>query len=320
MFFLNGTVIVPPKFILLGIPGLQEVYFWIAVPLCSLYLATLLGNGLVLFLIITVKTFYRPMYILLAMLLVTDLVSSTSTVPKLLSILWFNINEITVEACLIQMFFLYSFSAMRSAVLVAMAFDRYIAICNPLRYTSIFSNKVLAEIGLIIVARGIVLVLPIPFLVQRLTFCKTNMISHSYCDHMAVAKLACADIRINKLYGLAVGFFVTVFDLVCITLSYFLIFRAVLRLHSKEAYLKAFNTCAAHICVILIVYTLFLFSVLTQRFGQNVPLHVHILLANFYLLVAPMLNPIVYGVKMKEIRDGIHKILFKRKVHSKSSS
>nr|XP_033804446.1 putative olfactory receptor 52P1 [Geotrypetes seraphini] len=320
MLFINGTVINPPTFILLGIPGLQEVYLWISIPMCSLYLATLLGNGLVLFLTLTVKAFYKPMYLLLSMLLVTGLVSSTSTVPKLLTILWFNIKEITVEGCLIQMFFVYSFSAMRSAVLVAMAFDRYIAICNPLRYASILSNKVIAELGLAIVARGVTLTVPIPFLIQRLTFCKTNIISHSYCDNIAVARLACSDIRVNKLYGLVVAFFVSLFDLVCITLSYFLIFRAVLRLHSKEAYLKALNTCAAHICVILIAYTLFFFSVLTQRYGHKVPQHIHILLVDFYLLAAPLLNPIVYGVKTKEIRDGISKIFFKRKTHLKNYS
>ncbi|XP_029442040.1 putative olfactory receptor 52P1 [Rhinatrema bivittatum] len=213
------------------------------------------------------------------------------------------------------MFFIHSFSAMRSAVLVAMAFDRCIAICNPLRYTSILSNKIIAEIGATIVVRGVALVMPMPLLIPRLKFYSSNVISHSYCEHMAVVKLAYADIRINNLYGLVVALLVSAFDLVCIALSYFLIFRAVLRLQSKEAHYKALNTCAAHICVILIAYVPFLFSSLTHRFGHNVPLYIHILLADFYLLIPPMLNPIVYGVKTKEIWDGILKIVLKRKVH-----
>ncbi|XP_029442136.1 putative olfactory receptor 52P1 [Rhinatrema bivittatum] len=315
MLSLNGTIINHPNFILLGIPGLQEVYLWLSVPMCSIYLATLLGNGLVLFLIMTEKKLHKPMYLFLSMLLTLGLISSTAVMPKLLCILWFNLREIAFDNCLIQMFIIHSFSAMRSAVLVAMAFDRFIAICNPLRYASILSNKIIAEIGLIVLVRGVALIMPFPLLIQRLNFCRTNVIFHSYCEHIAVAKVACTDISINNLYGLVVALLVSVFDLVCIALSYFLIFRAVLKLQSKEAHYKALNTCAAHICVILIAYVPFLFSLLTHRFGHNVPLYIHILLANFYLLIPAMLNPIVYGMKTKEIWDRILKIVLKRKVH-----
>ncbi|XP_013209794.1 olfactory receptor 52R1-like [Microtus ochrogaster] len=127
----------------------------------------------------------------------------------------------------------------------------------------------------------------------------------SYCEHMAVLKLVCADTKINRGYGLFVAFSVVGFDIIVIGVSYVMILRAVLRLPSGEARLKAFGTCASHVCVILAFYIPALFTFLTHRFGHHVPRVVHIMFANVYLLVPPMLNPIIYGVRTKQIRDRV---------------
>ncbi|XP_054830636.1 olfactory receptor 52P1-like [Eublepharis macularius] len=313
MSVFNGSHGAPSSFVLLGIPGLEAVYHWISIPLLSMYVVTLLGNCTLLYTIKTEQSLHKPMYLFLCMLALIDLVLSTSTLPKMLCIVWFRAGEIDFSACLVQMFFIHSFSIMESTVLVAMAFDRYVAICNPLRYDSILTNPLLAKIGLVVLLRGSAFIAPIIILASRLPYCRTHVIGHTYCEHMAVVKLACSSILANVVYGLVVAFLVVGVDLLFITSSYCMIARAVLALPSKDARHKAFSTCAAHVVVILVSYTPALFTILTHRFGHHVMPHVHILLANFYLLFPPMLNPIVYGVKTKEIRDRVIHLVLKRK-------
>ncbi|XP_075795268.1 olfactory receptor 52E4-like [Pelodiscus sinensis] len=134
-------------------------------------------------------------------------------------------------------------------------------------------------------------------------YCKTNIIPHTHCEHTAVLNLACADVHIGNYYGLFVVFFVTGLDVVFIILSYFQILRTIFKLPTKDARLKTFGTCGTHLGAILAFYIPRLFSSLASRFGENMPLYFHILSANMYLLLPPTLNPIIYGVKIKQIRD-----------------
>ncbi|XP_053875115.1 olfactory receptor 52E4-like [Malaclemys terrapin pileata] len=293
----------PSTFILLGIPGLEEAHVWMSIPFCTIYSIATLGNFTILFIVKTEPSLHAPMYYFLCMLAVTDLVLSMSILPKMLSIFWFNYREINFSACLTQMYFILSFTAMQSGVLVAMALDRYVAICDPLRHSTTLTNSVVAKIGLATVLRGAMLVLPIPVLARSWPYCRTNIISHTYCEHMAVVKLACADISVSSYYSLSVAFFVISLDVFFIAMSYTQILRAIFSLPRKDARLKTFGTCGSHLCVILCSYIPALFSFLTHRFGHNVPQHLHILMANMYLLVPAMLNPIIYGVRTQQIRD-----------------
>nr|XP_005310546.1 olfactory receptor 52E4-like [Chrysemys picta bellii] len=293
----------PSTFILLGIPGLEAAHLWISIPFCAMYAIAVLGNFTILFIVKTEPSLHGPMFYFLCMLAVTDLVMSTSTVPKMLSIFWFNSREIDFSACLTQMYFVHSFSTMESGMLVAMAFDRYMAICNPLRYSTTLTNSVVVKIGLAVVLRSGILTLPYPFLVRRWPYCRTNIIPHFYCAHIAVVKLACADIRINSYYGLFNLFSVIGMDVFFIAVSYTLILRAIFRLPTKDARLKTFGTCISHLCAISALYIPDLFSSLMQRFGHNVPMHFLILFTIVYQLVPPVLHPIIYGVRTKQIRD-----------------
>ncbi|XP_039363169.1 olfactory receptor 52N4-like [Mauremys reevesii] len=312
MLVFNLTPSDSSTFILMGIPGLEAAHIWISTPFSMFYIIGLLGNFTVLFVVGKEKTLHKPMYLLLCMLAFTEITTSTSVVPKALFIFWFNLKGITVAGCLTQMFFLHTGSMMHSAVLVTMAFDHYVAICTLLRYDTILTNARIAKLGLVGLIRTILFILPLPLLPSRQPFCANRNIPHTYCDHMAVAKMSCGDITVNRTYGLVMAFIVIGLDLMLVALSYGLIIRAVLRINSKEAHQKALNTCTAHIGVMLMSYPSFFFSTLTYRFGQGIAPHIHIILANLYLLLPPVLDPVIYGVKTKELRDKVGKYTCRR--------
>ncbi|XP_077697466.1 olfactory receptor 52H1-like [Eretmochelys imbricata] len=302
----------PSTFILLGIPGLEAAHVWISIPFCMIYAIAILGNFTIMFIVKMEPSLHAPMYYFLCMLAITDLVLSTSVLPKMLSIFWFNSREINFSACLTQMYFLLSFFMIESGILVAMAFDRYVAICDPLRHSTTLTNPVVAKISLAMVLRGIMLILPHPFLARRWPYCRTNIIPNTYCEHIAVVKLACTDISVSSYYSLSVAFLVIGLDVFCIAVSYIQILRAIFSLPTKDARLKTFGTCGSHLCVILAFYIPHLFAALTQRFGHNVALHFHVLMSNMYLLVPPMLNPIIYGAKTQEIRDRLLQLFLQK--------
>ncbi|XP_044860363.1 putative olfactory receptor 52P1 [Mauremys mutica] len=303
----NLTPSDPSTFILNGIPGLEAAHIWISIPFSMFFAIGLLGNFMLLFVVSKEQTLHKPMYLLLCMLALTDIATSTSVVPKALCIFWFSLKGITVGGCLTQMFFLHAVSIMQSAVLVTMAFDRYVAICNPLRYTTILTNTRIAKLGLVGLIRAVLFILPLPLLLSRQPFCANRIIPHTYCEHMAVVKMSCGDVSVNRMYGLVIAFVVLGLDLMLIALSYGLILRAILRISSKKSHEKALNTCTAHICVMLMSYPPFFYSTLTHRFGQGIAPHIHIILANLYFLLPNMLNPIIYGVKNKELCEKVVK-------------
>ncbi|XP_044880537.1 olfactory receptor 52B2-like [Mauremys mutica] len=307
----NHTIFYPVTYILTGIPGTEESQVWISIPFCLMYIVTLFGNSLLLFIILTERSLHEPMYLFMSMLAAADLVLSTTTVPKMLAVFWFRAGEISFAACLTQMFFIRASFMAESAILLAMAFDRYVAICDPLRYTIILTKSVVGKMGLAVVTRSFCIIFPITFLVKQLKFCRTNLLPHTYCEHMGIARLACDDITVNIWYGIAMAILVIGLDAVLIALSYGLILRAVFLLPSKDARLKALRTCGSHLCVILMFYTPAFFSSFAHRFGHIIPGYILNLLANLYVLIPPMLNPIVYGVTTKEILKRVINIFYR---------
>ncbi|KAM5127413.1 olfactory receptor 52N4-like [Mantella aurantiaca] len=310
----GGNNLSSSNFILIGIPGLEDVQVWISLPVFSVYLITLFANICVLLTIKAEESLHQPMYLFLSMLLLTDLVQSSAAVPKMLLLFWLHLREISMEGCLVQMFFVHSFSIMGSSVLLAMAFDRYVAVCQPLRYSTILTKRLITKIGVLVVMRGILLIFPHSFLIRKLPFCGSHIIEHTYCEHIAVAKLACADIRINIVYGLVVALLVAGVDILGVTASYSMIITAVFNLPSREARHKVGSTCVSHVCVILLAYVPALFSFVSQRFGGHSASSTQIILSSLYLILPPMLNPIIYGIKTKEIQKNFLKLFRPQKL------
>ncbi|XP_012501105.1 PREDICTED: olfactory receptor 51F1 [Propithecus coquereli] len=298
-----------PTFLLTGIPGLESVHTWMSIPFCCLYAIALSGNGMILFAIITKQSLHEPMYYFLSMLSATDLGLTVSTMSTTLGILWFDAREISLDSCIVQMFFLHGFTFLESGVLVAMAFDRYVAICDPLRYTTILTNSRIIQMGILMIIRTVVLIVPLLLLLKPLHFCRMNVLSHSYCYHPDVIKLACSDIWANSICGLIDLILTTGIDTPCIVLSYILIINSVLSIASPEERHKVFSTCVSHIGAVAIFYIPMLSLSLVHRYGQSTSKAVHSMTANMYLLLPPVLNPIIYSVKTKQIRKAILSLL-----------
>jgi olfactory receptor len=197
---------------------------------------------------------------------------------------------------------------MESGFFLAMAFDRYVAICNPLRHSTILTHTVTGRMGIAIVLRGTTLLSPHPFMLRWLPYCRTNIISLTYCEFMALIKIACAETRVCRAYSPIVAFLTGGMDFILIICSYVRILYTVFHLPSKHAKFKTLSTCGSHVCVILVTYIPAFFSFLTHRFGYRVAPHVHIFVANICLLFPPMVGPIIYGVRTKKIRNRFLKL------------
>ncbi|XP_067388439.1 olfactory receptor 51G2-like [Emydura macquarii macquarii] len=311
MSAVNDTKFQPAVFLLTGISGQENIHVWISIPFFLMYVTSILGNSLILFIIKSDRNLHEPMYIFISMLAVTDLGISISTMPTTLAIFWFNSREISHDACFAQLFFIHSLIFTESSVLLSMAFDRFVATCNPLRYASILTMPRIVKMGLVSLLRGVFLNFHVPIILKQYRYCKANILSHSYCLNQEIMTMACSDISVNIIYG----FFVTVssvgLDFLLILLSYVMILKTVLSIASHMERLKALNTCVSHVCVVLLFYVpgiglsvIYRFVKISSPLLQNV-------LGNISLLIPPMMNPIVYSVKTKTIRARIIRLFVK---------
>ncbi|XP_008522256.2 olfactory receptor 51J1-like [Equus przewalskii] len=303
----------PTMFILVGIPDLEAEHIWLSIPFCLMYIIIFLGNGTILHVIRTDAALHQPMYLFLAMLALAEVGVSASTLPTVLGIFLFGTNEISFDACLLQMFSIHSFSIMESAVLLAMSVDRFVAIYSPLRYTAILTLPRILGTGVIIGLKSIMLMAPLPMLLRRLPFCGHNALSHSYCLHPNLIHLPCEDISINNIYGLFIVTSTFGLDSLLIVISYGCILHTVLHIATGQGRKKALNTCGSHICAVLTYYVPMIGLSLVHRFGHHGSPLLHAMMASAYLFFSPLVNPIVYSIKTKEIRHGIARILSEKR-------
>ncbi|XP_048216716.1 olfactory receptor 51B2-like [Perognathus longimembris pacificus] len=290
------------SFLLTGFPSLKRIYHWISILFFSIYAFILVGNGTLLYLIKGDRRLHEPMCYFLAMLAGTDLIVTVTTMPTVMRVLWLDHREITPGACFLQAYLIHSLSIVESGVLLAMAYDRFVAIQTPLRYKTILTNSKVIKIGLGVMLRGFVSIVPLIVRLSWFPYCRSHVLSHAFCLHQDVMKLACADITFNRIYPVVLVALTFFLDALIIVFSYVLILKTVMGIASGEERAKALNTCVSHISCVLVFYITVIGLTFIYRFGKHAPPVVHITMSYVYFLFPPFMNPIIYSIKTRQIR------------------
>ncbi|XP_040006906.1 olfactory receptor 1L4-like [Xiphias gladius] len=302
----NATFVRPAKFYLSGFSNIPHVKYYY-VFLCFVYIMTVLGNGLLLSVIYMVKTLHTPKYMIVFNLALTDLCGSTALIPKLLDTFLFDRRYIVYEACLSYMFFVLYFGSMQSWTLVTMAYDRFVAICFPLRYHSIVTKPAVAAMLLFAwFFLSSLFALTVGF-IDRLSFCGSVVIKSFFCDHAPVFSLACNDTSFNNILAWIAFIIVLCFPLILIAFTYVCISIALSRIASAEERLKALKTCTSHLILVAIF---FIPIVSTNIAAVSSYIHPNARIINSSLThtIPALLNPIVYSLKTEEVLNSIRKV------------
>ncbi|XP_030042642.1 olfactory receptor 1361-like [Microcaecilia unicolor] len=293
------------EFIILGFsdyPDLRILFFMVF--LC-IYLVTLMGNLTILTLIYIDSHLHTPMYFFLCNLAILDVCFSSCTIPKMLSIFLMDNKRISFVGCMTQLYLLMSFTCVEFFLLTAMAFDRYVAICNPLRYLIVMNKRVCALLSGTAWVVGYLNVLPHVVLISHYSFCGHNIINHFFCDYTTILKISCSDRSVLKLLGRTLNLGLTATSLVFILTSYSHIFSSILKMQSVKGRSKAFSTCSSHLIVVC-MYSGTAFFVYLRPGSNNASLIVKLFDALYGTLI-PMLNPIIYSLRNKDIKAALKK-------------
>lgn len=293
------------EFQLIGFTDLKAYRPLLFIPFCIILVYTVFANGILIIIIAKERKLHAPMYILIGLIAALGFFAPIHFIPRMLVGFLWEMNTITRHECLIQMFCLHFFACFQSTIVLGMAVDRYFAIIYPLRYSD-FVNLTNSLIFFAILSiRNALSIIAMVGLVVPLTFCRTNLIYHSFCEHTSVVNLACNDITKNYL-ALTVSFGITSADCLLIFCSYVIIFVVIFRSPSGESRHKAIHTCTTHIMTIVIAYA----SVIAAFVGYRVatiPRDARILTSTMYHLVPAICNPVIYGLRTTEIRTQIVK-------------
>ncbi|XP_032768515.1 olfactory receptor 1468-like [Rattus rattus] len=304
----NQTII--SYFLLLGLPIPPKHHHLFYALFLAMYLTTILGNLIIIILIRLDNHLHTPMYFFLSNLSFNDLCFSSVTVPKLLLNMQSQVPSIPYAGCLAQMYFFLFFGDLESLLLVAMAYDRYVAICFPLHYTSIMSPKLCMSLLLLSCMLTTLYATLHTLLLTRLSFCENNMIPHFFCDLSALLKLACSDIHINELVILIIGGLVVVLPFILITVSYACIVSSILKVPSTRGIHKIFTTCGSHLSVVSLFYGTIIGLYLCPS-ANNSTLK-DTVMSMMYTVMTPMLNPFIYSLRNKDIKGALKRVLQKK--------
>ncbi|XP_036034442.1 olfactory receptor 13C8-like [Onychomys torridus] len=301
------------EFILVGLsdhPKLQKVLFVLV--LC-VYLIILLGNGVLISVVIYDVHLHTPMYFFLCNLSFLDICYTSSSVPLILGSFLTGRKRISFPECMVQMFLSFAMGATECVLLGTMALDRFLAICYPLRYPVIMSKGIYVPMAVGCWVAGLVDSLVQTSLALQLPFCTNNVIHHFVCEMLAILKLACADISINVISMAGSNLFFLAVPLLVIAISYVFIVATILRIPSTEGKQKAFSTCSAHLTVVILFYGTIFFmyakpkSKVTAGTGhQSV---IEALISLFYGVMTPMLNPLIYSLRNKDVKAAVRNML-----------
>ncbi|XP_064208837.1 olfactory receptor 52E4-like [Anguilla rostrata] len=310
-FFINATIVRPEFFFISGFSGIPHTKYYY-VFLCFVYALSLVGNTFVMFVIYTDHCLHSPKYIAVFNLAVTDLCVSTALVPPLIDTFLFKSQLISYEACLTNLFFVFWFSTMQSFTLTVMSYDRCVAICFPLRYNEIVTNKSMLIITTTAWGFAALSVLIAIGFITRLSFCKSVVINSYFCDHGPIFRLACNDNTPSYLMSWTHPVVILWCPVLFITGTYICIARALFKIAAASDRLKAMQTCTSHLILVGVFY---LPICVTFALGSLIHQNARIINTSLAMVLPPMLNPMIYSLKTEEFTESIKKFYRRNKIH-----
>ncbi|KFO21771.1 olfactory receptor 8K3 [Fukomys damarensis] len=293
------------EFILLGVTDRPELQAPLFLLFLVVYLTSLLGNLGMIILTQVDPGLQTPMYFFLRHLAFTDLGYSTAVGPKMLANFVVDQNSISYNCCATQLAFFLLFVACELFILCAMSYDRYVAICHPLLYTAIMSPRVCWVLVVIPYLYCTFVSLLITTKIFTLSFCGYNVISHFYCDSLPLLSLVCSDTHAVEVMMLILAAFNLISSLLVVLVSYLLIFVAILRMKSAEGKRKAFSTCGSHLTMVTVFYGTLIFMYVKPKSSHS--FDTDKVASIFYTMVIPMLNPLIYCLRNKDVKCAVQK-------------
>ncbi|XP_007530652.2 olfactory receptor 6K6 [Erinaceus europaeus] len=304
----NRTMVT--EFLFTVFPSLHEGGLLFFVPLLLVYIFILSGNLIIFIAVQQDKALHTPMYFFISVLSFLEVWYTTSTIPKMLSSLLSEQKTISLTGCLLQMYFFHSLGISEGCVLTAMAVDRYLAICSPLRYPTMMTPRLCAQLTVGSCLCSFLLVLPEIAWMATLPFCGSNQVQQIFCDFTPVLRLACTDTSLVVIVD-AVHAAEILGSFLVIALSYVRIITIILGMPSAEGRHKAFSTCAAHLAVFLLFFGSV--AVMYLRFSATYSVFWDTVIAVTFVILAPFLNPIIYSLRNKDMKNAIAKLLCTQK-------
>ncbi|XP_055252152.1 olfactory receptor-like protein DTMT [Moschus berezovskii] len=305
----NQTIV--SEFLLLGLPIKSEHQNLFYVLFLAMYITTILGNLLIIIFICLDPHLHTPMYFFLSNLSFSDLCFSSVTMPKLLQNMQSQGLSIPYAGCLTQMYFFLFFGDLEDFLLVAMAYDRYVAICFPLHYTSIMSPRLCSFLVVLPWILTTFHAMLHTLLMAKLHFCENNVIPHFFCDLSALLKLSCSDTRINELVIFFVGGLIIVIPFLLIIMSYARIVSSILKVPSAKGICKAFSTCGSHLTVVSLFYGTIIGLYLCPSANNSTVKET--VMAMMYTVVTPMLNPFIYSLRNRDMKGALGRVFCRKK-------
>ncbi|XP_006874050.1 PREDICTED: olfactory receptor 1F1-like [Chrysochloris asiatica] len=277
----------------------------------SMYLVTVLGNLLIILATSTDSHLHTPMYFFLSNLSFVDVCFSSTTVPKMLANHILRSQSISFPECLTQMYFFTVFADMDNFLLAVMAYDRFVAVCHPLHYTTKMTPQLCALLVIGPWVTGILNALLHTLLMVRLSFCADNRIPHFFCDVSALLKLSCSDTHLNDMMIFTEGSLIVITPFSCILVSYICITCAVLRVPSTQGKWKAFSTCGSHLAVVSLFYG----TIIAVYFNPSShSSETDTVATMMYTVVTPMLNPFIYSLRNKDLKRALRNVMCGKRV------
>ncbi|XP_016131492.1 olfactory receptor 1M1-like [Sinocyclocheilus grahami] len=309
-FSQNISIVHPEYFFIIGLSGIPySSYYYIF--LFITYFITIIGNSIVLIIIALERNLHSPKYIGVFNLALADIGETNALIPNMMKTFLFDSRYISYNACLVNMFFVFLFSTMQSFTLVVLAYDRFIAICLPLRYHALVNNTNMTLVLSAKWAFNSSVVALMVSLITRLSFCESNVIQSYFCDHGPVYRLACNDNSVNRFMGTFITTLYLVIPMIIIILSYLGIFLALNKITTWESRLKALKTCVSHLLLVGI-YFLPISCAYIAAFMLSLAPNARVISTSLAYAVPPMLNPIIYVLNTAEIKDLLRKMLSNR--------